>query len=117
MSLNIYLSLITLTISVHELVRYFYPEKYSEASISVAYNGIYLYSKLQIVANKVYKYAMPHLEQWWPFSPPEWVEFIKDGNIVHKCSMDMAHKYASENCVLCIYDFILQLSDATLIHN
>ena len=115
MSLNIYLSLITLTISVHELVRCFYPEKYNEASFSVAYNGIYLYSKLQIVATKVYKYVMPHVDKLVSFSSVEWVEFIKDGIVIHKCSVNAAHPYAIENCVQC--DFVLHHVDGyNIIH-
>lgn len=107
--MNVYLSLLTFAVGIHEFVRYSFPETYNNVSIQIAYNAIYLYSHIQIVTNHAYNYMFPQgfslIQNIFPNLEVKCIEFIKNGHVIHKCTKNMAENFHTLNSSN--YDFIL----------
>jgi len=93
-----------------------YPNEYNNYIISLSYNFIFIYSKIQLITMKVSKGFQKYidsLKKKYPILPrlfisvgetTEYVEFIKDGEIFLKTTIDNFNKI---NTSIYNFDFIL----------
>ena len=93
-----------------------YPDDYNNYVISISYNIIFIYSKVQLITMKVSKYLksyMVYLKNKYPELPKlfltfgetnDYVEFIKDGEVFLKTNVDNINKI---NTKIYNFDFIL----------
>jgi hypothetical protein len=105
--MGIYLWLTSLSlVGAHECIRRSFPDEYNAVCLTLAYNAIYIYSRIQIAVTKLYNYVFPYIAPLIEsFKNSNYVEFIKDGHIIHSCDTTTALKYNYIPSTK--YDFIL----------
>ena len=105
--MGIYLWLTSLSlVGAHEYIRRSFPNEYNAVCLTMAYNAIYIYSKIQIAVTKLYNYAFPYISPLIEsFKNSNYVEFIQDGHVIHKCNTTNSIKYHETTST--VYDFIL----------
>jgi hypothetical protein len=96
---------------INEYFKRNYPVAYYTTCSTIAYNAVYIFSFIQIEVTKIYKYASENI---YPVVYPlilslvgsrNYVEFIHNSCVIHRCNTTMAIKYDEIHSTE--YDFIL----------